>query len=271
MYEFHLWDMVIPAAITLGAIKLVSFIFSRIERRINSVNLRFTKRIIYGFIICVGVICCLGSFVNLDKLLTTIWAGSGIAALAISLASQESLSNIIAGFLIVVFHPFDLGDKVFLRNSGISGFIEDITFRHTVIRTVSNSRITIPNSAMNKELIENYQLVEERSSSFMDIVIEYGSNVSLAKEVLASIICNNPLVIDTRTHEDRDKGLPQIEVFIRELTDSGIALRASVWTRNVNENFKACSMIREEILSQFAKEHIELAFTTYTVHVRGEQ
>lgn len=269
MFDLHIWDLVIPAVLTVVTLKLVAVIFNRIELRIHSVNLIFAKRIIYGFVLCVGIICCLGAFVNLDKLLNTILAGSGIIALAISLASQESLSNLIAGLLIVAFKPFDLGDKVFLRNSGISGFIEDITFRHTVVRTVSNSRITIPNSLMNKELIENYQLVEERSSSFMDIVVEYGTDIPKAKNLLSTIVCSNPLVIDTRTPEAIEAGTPQVEVFVRELADSGIALRASVWTKDVNDNFRACSMIREQILSEFKAAGIELAYPTYTVYVRS--
>lgn len=264
------YEPIIAVLVTAALVKVISIAFGKLDRHFESVNLRFFKRILYGFVIFIGLLFALSPFVNLDKLLDTVLAGSGIAALAISLASQESLSNLISGFLIVICKPFDIGDKVFLRNSSISGFIEDITFRHTVVRTVNNSRITIPNSAMNKELIENFQLVEERSSSFMDITVEYGTDLALAKGLLAQVIQQNPLVIDVRTPEEISKEIPQVEVLVRELADSGISLRASVWTKDVSDNFKACSMIREEILKAFSQHGINLAYPSQTLYLRKD-
>lgn len=256
--------------VTLAILKGLAILFGRINRRVESVNLRFLERVLYVIVSFVGLLFTLSPFVNLDKLLDAVLAGSGIAALAISLASQESLSNLISGLLIVICKPFDLGDKVFLRNSSVSGHIEDITFRHTVIRTVNNSRVTIPNSNMNKEIIENYQLVEKRSSSFMSITVEYGTDIQLAKQLLAQVIQQNPLVIDTRTPESIENGEPQVEVFVRELEPSRVSLRASVWTQDVSDNFKACSVIREQILEAFNQHGISLAFPSQTLYLRND-
>ncbi len=268
MFVSHFLEIFIATGFGLAALKLNSIAFTWIERRNKSINTKFVKRALYLSILVITIICCLSNFVNLDKVLDTILAGSGIVALAVSLASQESLSNLVAGFLIVLCKPFDIGDKVLLRNSNVSGYIEDITFRHTVIRTMNNSRVTVPNSTMNKELIENYQLVEEKSSSFLDVLIEYGSDVELAKRVLSEVISSNPLVIDTRTVDQIKEGIPQVVVMVRELASSGISLRAVVWTENVNTNFMACSCIREQILTQFAEQGISLAFDTITVDLK---
>ncbi len=261
-------ELCIAIGLGLVALKLNSIAFTWIEHRNKSVNTKFVKRTMYALIIAITALCCLSNFVNLDKVLDTILAGSGIVALAVSLASQESLSNLVAGFLIVICKPFDIGDKVLLRNSNVSGYIEDITFRHTVIKTMNNSRITVPNSAMNKELIENYQLIEEESSSFLDVLIEYGSDVELAKQVLSQVIQEEPLVIDTRTPQQITDGIPQVKVLVRDLASSGISLRAVVWTADVNSNFIACSNIREQLLSRFSQCGIQFAFDTITVDLR---
>lgn len=64
----------------------------------------------------------------------SLLAGAGILALAIGLASQQALSNIISGLFIVVFKPFNVKDHLFIDRD-IFGIVEDITLRHTILRT----------------------------------------------------------------------------------------------------------------------------------------
>lgn len=181
------------------------------------------------------------------------------------LASQESLGNVVAGILVSLFKPFDIGDKVILRNNNISGFIEDINLRHTIIRTIQNSRIAIPNGVISKELIENYQLIDQRSSNFIDVGITYESNVQLAKVELARIIDEHPLSLDMRSEEDKKNNLPRTRIYVNNLGDSSIILRGSVWTKDINDNFIACSDIREQILLDFKEKGIDIAYPTVRV------
>lgn len=256
--------MAITIILTLILIKMSSKLFDILESRISSVNIKFARHICTVILIIIGALVSISSFMNIDKLLNAVLAGSGIAALAVSLASQESLSNLISGFLIVICKPFDIGDKVTLQSSKVSGYIQDITFRHTVIRTFNNSHITIPNSVMNKEIIENFQLVDEKSSSFLDISVEYGTDYRLAIQILMDVIGNHPLVIDTRT-EYQQNVKHKVPVVIRELGDSGVVLRATVWTASLDDNFTACSELRLAILEAFNQHGINLAYNTLTI------
>jgi len=69
-------------------------------------------------------------------------AGAGILAVAVGFASQAALSNIISGVFVVIFKPFRVGDR--LKINELTGVVEDITLRHTVIRDLENKRIIIP-------------------------------------------------------------------------------------------------------------------------------
>ena len=217
----------------------------------------FLNSIIQGIIYVVGAILAVAMIPQLSRLTTTLLAGSGIIALAVSLSAQESLGNIVSGLFISLYHPFNVGDRIKLVSSGVVGYVESITLRHTVIKTLTNTRVTVPNSVMNKEIIENSNLVETIASYYVDVSISYDSDVDRARSIMADIVGNHPLYVDVR----KDMSEEKVPVLLRTFESSGIALRARVWTKTVDDNFKACSDIRIELLKQFRKAGIEIPYT----------
>ena len=92
----------------------------------------------------------------LDQLgvpVSALLTGAGVAGLAISLAAQSTLSSLIAGITLVLEHPFGIGDYIIL--SSVEGTVEDISFRSTRIRNLDNVVITIENSKVCAEYIQN--------------------------------------------------------------------------------------------------------------------
>ena len=217
----------------------------------------FLNGIIQVVIYIAGIILAVSRVPQLSRLTTTLLAGSGIIALAVSLSAQESLSNIVSGLFISLFRPFNVGDRVKLVSSGVVGYVESITLRHTVIKTMTNTRITVPNSVLNKEIIENSNLVETIASYYVDVSISYESDVERARRIMADIIGSHPLYVDVRKNKSEEK----VPVLMRAFESSGIALRARVWTKTVDDNFKACSDIRIELLRQFQRAGIEIPYT----------
>jgi small-conductance mechanosensitive channel len=186
-----------------------------------------------------------------------VLAGSGIAAVVLGLAAQGSLGNAIDGVFISMFRPFEVGDRVRLMSGDITGFIEDITLRHTVVRTFVNSRIIIPNSVINKEMIENSNYAESNASSFVDVTITYDSDLELAMGIMADIVETHKDFIDVRP--PRDQIGPAAKVYVRGLSWYGVDLRVSMWTQNVGANFDACSDARERIKLEFDRRGIKIA------------
>ena len=221
----------------------------------------FLNSIIQGVIYVVGFMFAVSTIPQLSRLSTTLLAGSGIVALAVSLSAQESLSNIISGLFISLFHPFNVGDRIKLISTDVVGYVESITLRHTVIKTLTNNRITVPNSIMNKEIIENSHMVETIASYYVDVSISYESDVDQARYIMADIIGSHPLYVDVRKNMSEEK----VPVLVRAFESSGIALRARVWTKTVDESFSACSDIRVEILKRFKEEGIEIPYTKIVI------
>lgn len=87
---------------------------------------------------------------------TSLLAGAGILAVAVGFASQQALSNIVSGIMIVIFKPFRVNDRLNIGTT-FNGIVEDITLRHTVIRDFENKRIIVPNMVISQECLEcNY-------------------------------------------------------------------------------------------------------------------
>lgn len=267
---------ILGIAIRIGIIAIITYIAVQVvikaNQKIASKSLllqKFLKNVIVTVIYLMGLLTAIDQIPQLGQVTKTILAGSGILALAISLSAQESLNNVISGLFIILFKPFEVGDRITLVNSKITGTIEDITLRHTVIKTFTNSRVVIPNSTMNKEVIENSNLTDSRASSFIDVYVAYESDIRKAMQLMAEIVGTHPLCIDTRK-EDEIETKPLVQVYLRELGDSGICLRASVWTRTVGENFDACSDIRLKIVETFKEQGIEIPYNKMDINIRKE-
>lgn len=267
---------ILGIVIRIGIIAIITYIAVQVviktNQKIASKSLllqKFLKNVIVTVIYLMGLLTAIDQIPQLGQVTKTILAGSGILALAISLSAQESLNNIISGLFIILFKPFEVGDRITLVNSKITGTIEDITLRHTVIKTFTNSRVVIPNSTMNKEVIENSNLTDSRASSFIDVYVAYESDIRKAMQLMAEIVGTHPLCIDTRK-EDEIETKPLVPVYLRELGDSGICLRASVWTRTVGENFDACSDIRLKIVETFKEQGIEIPYNKMDINIRKE-
>ena len=253
----------LSTTVTVVLILVVTLVVGLLHRvlykRVSAKHLfwLFLNSIIQGVIYVVGVILAVSRVPQLSRLTTTLLAGSGIVALAVSLSAQESLGNIVSGLFISLYRPFNVGDRVKLVGSGVVGYVESITLRHTVIKTMTNTRITVPNSVLNKEIIENSNLVETMASYYVDVSVSYESDVEKARRIMADIVGSHPLYVDVRKSRSEEK----VPVLMRAFESSGIALRARVWTKTVDDNFKACSDIRIELLRQFKKAGIEIPYT----------
>lgn len=272
MTEFfteHQWALI---GVKIAIIALLTWLMAWAAKKIwrrkanDQVNLfrKFIFHIIRALIYMIGVLLCIGQIPQLSKVLSTILAGSGILALALSLSAQESLNNVISGMFITLFKPFEIGDRVTLSSSGLTGTIEDITLRHTIVKTFTNTRVVVPNATMNKEIIENSNLIDSRASSFVDVEVAYESDIEKAMRIMAEVIAGHPFYWDVRTEEEM-KTVPKVKVYVRALGERGISLRANMWTRTVSENFEACSDVRLGIKRAFDKAGIEIPYSKFTI------
>lgn len=249
-------QVIITMIITVSITRIFLSLWQKHSR--NTIHRKFMGNIVSTIIAIIGTIVALNWIPAFSTIVTAILAGSGILALTIGLAAQESLGNFFNGFFMSVSRLFEVGDRIHLVNADITGFIEDISIRHTVIRTLTNSRIIVPNSIMNKELIENSNFCNPQAAAFIDVTITYDSDVEAACEIISRVISTHPDFIDTRSGQQKENS-PEVPVLVRALSLYGIELRASMWTATIANNFSAASSVRMGILHEFNKAGVRIA------------
>jgi small conductance mechanosensitive channel len=148
----------------------------------------------------------------------------GAMGLAVGLSLQGSLSNFAGGMLIILFKPFKVGDTI--EAQGVIATVKEIQIFVTKLITSNNQTIFVPNGALSNGTITNYSMEGYRRVD-LTIAISYDTDIKKAKEIITTILENNPKVLLT----------PAPEVSVKNLTDNSIQLAVRPWANN--EDFGA--------------------------------
>ncbi|KAB1066009.1 mechanosensitive ion channel family protein [Salibacter halophilus] len=264
--------------ITVIVIAVVAILFDRLLRlsmnkffgdSSRALRADFTKYILLKnavsfiiFMVATGLIVY--NVPSLRKISLTLFAGAGIFAAIIGFASQQAFSNIISGIFIVIFKPFRVGDVVNIGPDR-SGIIEDITLRHTVIRSWQNRRIIIPNSIISAETIVNSSILEELTCEHAEIGISYYSDIETACSTIEKLVAELPNYIDARTDEEKKEGDPLVRTRVIRYDDSAIIIRAYLWANDPVAAFILKTEYYRAIKKRFDEVGVEIPFPHRTI------
>ena len=191
----------------------------------------------YWAILAMTLVAVLGSFGIQTASIVAVLASAG---LAVGLALQGTLSNFAAGFMILVFRPFRLGD--FIEAGGVSGSVVNVGLFSTDLNTGDNVRITIPNGQIYGAIIKNYTVNDDRRID-MVLGVSYDDDLGRAMEVIQRVL----------GEESRLLPEPAATVAVAELADSSVNIVVRPWCRR--EDYWA---IRFDLTRRF-KEELEAA------------
>tara|TARA_R110000868_G_scaffold404509_1_gene682766 strand:+ start:5035 stop:5895 length:861 start_codon:yes stop_codon:yes gene_type:complete len=229
-----------------------------INEDFDATNSRFIQQMLSVLIILIGISFIIFMIPNLKHIATTILAGAGVIVAVIGFASQQVLSNIISGIMIVVTKPYRLKDRVSVRTT--EGVVEDITLRHTIIKNYENKRIIIPNSIMSNEVIVNANFAEDICCEWVEINVSYTADIKKAKAIMKDEIVNHPLFIDHRKplNKNMDDDIAPIRVI--SVGEFAITLRAWTWAASPGDAFIMGCDLLESIKNRFDKEGVEIPY-----------
>lgn len=260
---------------TLVVAFLVNRFFKRLIRKSaeslqnDPTTYQFLRHAIVGIIYIVGFGLAIYALPGMRAIASSILAGAGILAVAIGFASQQALSNVISGVFIIIFKPFRVNDRVKL--GGMSGVVEDISLRHTVIKDLENRRILVPNAVISDEIIINSDFGDQRICKWIDLGISYDSDIDLAKRIIREEIMAHPLLIDGRNALQLERGDPIVMVRLVALADSALSLRAWAWANNTADAFVLSCDVLESIKRRFDAEGIEIPFPHRTLVFKNKE
>ena len=179
----------------------------------------------------------------------------GSAGLAIGLALQESLKNFAGGILILVMKPFKVGDYIVMPNA--EGTVSVIGLVYTILVTIDNKTISIPNGTLSNSIVTNVTAMEKRRLD-LTVGIGYQSDLRKAKEIMDRIYRQHPSVLQEEP----------IVTYVDSLGDDSVVLGARGWTKS--EDYWAARWdITEKIKLAFDEEGIEIPYRQMDVHITG--
>lgn len=228
---------------------------SKTETSIDDELAPLIDRLVKIFIYVAGAGVVLKYF---DVDLTGLAIGGAAVSFAVGYASQDTLANMIAGFVIMIDRPFRVGDRVKMVTSGLIGDVIRIGLRSTKILNFDNHVVIIPNSEIAKSQLINLSYPDPASRIKLDIPVAYGTDVNMVKALLVNLAKAHPEVLED----------PEPKSFFIEFKDSELLLTLICRVSHYKDEFRVAEDLRLAIEKSFRENGIVIPFPQIVVHQR---
>ena len=233
------------------------------RKPLDQTRARMVRNLIKALVYVMGFLLLLSLIPELKNLSLALFAGAGFAGIVVGLAAQNAFSNILSGIFLSIFQPFRLGDRVKIGEE--YGTIEDITLRHTVLKTWDNRRLVIPNAKISDEYIVNYSMMDEKILMNFDMGISYDSDIDLARKIMLEEALKHPNLFEVTEDTDFLEKKDLVKVRVVGTGDFSVNLRLYAWTKDQPSAVKMKFDLIESIKKRFDKEGIEIPFPYRTI------
>ena len=220
--------------------------FNKLEKSVQTFIISFVN-ITFKCLIFITGLAYLG--IPMTSLITLF----GTASLAVGLALQGGLTNMVGGLMILIFKPFKVGD--WIESDGLCGSVEEITIFYTILKTLDCTRVVMPNGALANTNVKNFSANSKRKLC-VDFSVSYSSDIDKVKKVINEVIEKEELIL----HDE--------EVFVRltNHAESALIFTVRVWTKN--SDFWAVKFnLLENVKKAFDKNKITIPFPQLDVHM----
>jgi small conductance mechanosensitive channel len=191
---------------------------------------------------------------------TALLAGASIVSIVLGLAAQNTLGNLIAGIALLAYRPFRVGDRIQVMSpTGVeTGIVESVNLGYTVVQTIDNRRIVLPNGQASSQTTVNLSSVDARIMGAVPVGIAYGADIDRARKILIDIASAHPDVMETI-------GCPVIQ-----LGASSVTLSIRAWCRDALAVHRFEWDIYEQAKRRFEQAGIEIPYPYQNVIVKRD-
>lgn len=221
-----------------------------IKAKVDETLVEFLESIIYFVLLIVVIMAALNTMgINTTSFLAVF----GAASLAIGLALKDSLSNIGAAVLIIIFRPFKVGDVI--EAAGTTGTVKDVNLFSTIVEPIDKRIVVVPNSSIIGGNITNFSKRTQRRVEHV-FGIGYGDDLKLAKETLMQIIKDDERVLDE----------PAPLVAVGELGESSVNFTFRAWVKT-DDYWDVHFDMLEKVKLAFDEKGISIPYPQMDIHM----
>ncbi len=220
--------------------------FNKLEKSVQSFIISFIN-------ISLKCLVFITALAHIGVPMTSMITLFGTASLAVGLALQGGLTNMVGGLMILIFKPFKVGD--WIESNDVSGCVDNITIFYTEISTLDSTKVVLPNGNLANSNIKNFTTNEKRKVC-VNFSVSYNSDIDKVKKIIREVIDKEEMIL-------KDE-----EIFIRltEHADSALIFTVRVWTEN--KNFWPVKFnLLENVKKAFDKNKISIPFPQIDVHM----
>lgn len=230
------------------------------DTALDETALPMINRFVRFIVIAIGILLAM---THLGLEIAPLLAGAGVAGLALSLAAKDTLSNLIAGVLLIMDRPFQVGDRIELwnapRETGTWGDVIEIGLRATKIRNPDNLVVVVPNNEIMRRDIINYTMSGEDIRLRIPFSCAYESDIERAKVLLK----------EAAGEVQGVKLEPAPIVIVRGFGPSEVNLQLRVWIQEARNRRRIADEITEKAMLKFADAGIEIPYPKRELYIKG--
>ncbi|WP_235369822.1 mechanosensitive ion channel family protein [Pseudoflavonifractor phocaeensis] len=211
------------------------------------VYIRSVTKVVLWFLLVLMVASSLG----IDT--TSLIAMLSVAGLAVSLALQNTLSNLAGGIMLLVAKPFQVGDYV--EADGVSGTVSAVDLSYTTFVTVDNKEIFVPNSQLSSAKVVNYTALGRRRVD-LSFTASYEASTAAVKGAIREVLDTIPQIMAD----------PAPEIWLTEYQSSSIQYTVRAWT-TAADYWAVYFAIQEGVRESFQRHGVEMTYDHLNVHI----
>jgi len=229
---------------------------TRSNTNITPTVIPMASKLINLVLVLIATMIVLDHFgINIGSLLVSL----GVGSLAIALAAQETVANMISGFVILIDQPFRVGDRIRLP-SGEEGDVMAIGLRSTRILNYENNLIVVPNADLVKNRVINFSFPNHSMRVTVDVNIAYGADIDKARKIILDLAARQPDIAQT----------PPPEVMLAQFGESALLIRMIARAHEFIQRAQVEAVLREEIYKAFQAAGIQIPLPHRVVHIVNE-
>ena len=197
-----------------------------LDNRLDRMSISFLSKVASAVVWILTITLYAHMIPALDKLATALLASVSVASVVFGLAAQSTLSNFVAGFSLIFYRPFRLGDKLQITApTGVeTGVVEDVSLGYTILKTYDNRRVILSNSSISSATMVNLSAREDRTMAIVPISIGYDSDIDTARALILEIASGMSTIEEVVGCPVTNLGASSVDFSLRVwCSDSGVA------------------------------------------------
>ena len=237
-------------------IRVVHIVFRKIFSIRQGLHVRFLERISAAIILIGGLLMAFSAFGGFQTVWKTMLGGTAFVSAVLIFAAQDSIKDILAGLMISIYKPFEIGNRVELED-GTAGIVKDISMRHVVFQLLDTQVMVIPNSKLNAMKIRNFSFKADYRSALFQFHIAYNDDVEKAIEVIRQAIIDSEYSIPGK---ETEHGPDYAPVYFMAYEESSLRLDTTVYYASTSPSEKVISDVNLRVNRALKQNGIEIPY-----------